>query len=282
MSGGAPDGRGDPGIARARELLTAAARVVVLTGAGISADSGVPTFRGPGGLWRSHRPEELATPEAFRADPRLVWEWYAWRREKVLGCAPNAGHLALARWARHRAGLTLVTQNVDGLHEAAARQLGDVTRADAARQGDDVAGGDPALPLELHGSLFRVRCTACGLERGHRETIDAGSPETLPRCPACGGLLRPAVVWFGEPLPLAVLERALQAAARADVCLVVGTSALVHPAAGVATEALRAGAALIEVNPEATPLTRHAAVAIRARAADALPALLKARSDAPG
>ena len=267
---GAPDGREDPAIARARDLLAAAERVVVLTGAGISADSGVPTFRGPGGLWRSHTPEELATPEAFRADPRLVWEWYAWRREKILGCAPNAGHLALARRARERPGLTLVTQNVDGLHEAAARQLRDPT------------GADPALPLELHGSLFRVRCTACGVERGHREPIDAGSPDTLPRCPACGGLLRPAVVWFGEPLPLAVLERALEAAAAADVCLVVGTSALVYPAAGVATEAVRGGAALIEVNPEPTPLTSHAAVAIRARAVDALPRLLEARSDASG
>ncbi|HUH13670.1 MAG TPA: NAD-dependent deacylase [Longimicrobiales bacterium] len=261
VSGGAEHAES---VARGRALLAEARRILVLTGAGISADSGVPTFRGPGGLWKRRRPEELATPQAFRSDPRLVWEWYAWRRERVRSCAPSAGHLALARWARSRPGITLVTQNVDGLHEAAARQLG-AAPADA-----------PAAPLELHGSLFRVRCTACGAERPHREPVDASAPETLPRCETCGGLLRPAVVWFGEPLPRAVLERALEAAARADACLVVGTSGVVYPAAGLATEAVRGGAALVEVNPEPTPLSLLATVTIRAGSAATLPELLGA------
>lgn len=248
----------------ARAILERAERVVVLTGAGISADSGVPTFRGPEGLWKRWRPEQLATPEAFRSDPRLVWEWYAWRREKVAACRPNPGHDALAGLALRRPGITLVTQNVDGLHEAAAV-------AAAAARGRPP---DPALPLELHGSLFRVRCTGCGERAGHRGPIDAGSPETLPRCHGCGGLLRPDVVWFGEPLPADLLARALAAAGEAEACLVVGTSAVVYPAAGVAMRALEAGAALVEVNPEPTPLSPYAEACLRARAAGALPGLL--------
>jgi NAD-dependent deacetylase len=143
-------------IERARALLAEAARVVVLTGAGISAESGVPTFRGPDGHWRGRRPEELATPEAFRRDPRAVWEWYAWRRERIADCRPNAGHLALARLALARDGVTLVTQNVDGLHHLAAREV--------AGEG----APDAALPLELHGAIFRVRCTGCGASALHR------------------------------------------------------------------------------------------------------------------
>ena len=254
-------------LATARALLGGARRLVVLTGAGVSAESGVPTFRGPGGLWRSHRAEDLATPGAFARDPRLVWEWYGWRRALVAGCAPNAAHQALARHAATHAGahgaVRLVTQNVDGLHAAAARALGPTVPA-------------AVLPLELHGSLFRVRCTRCDWGAEHREPIDARSLDTLPRCPRCAALARPAVVWFGESLDPLVLEAAWTAAAEAEVCLVVGTSGVVQPAASLAAVTRDAGGWVIEVNPEATPLTGLAAVALRAPAAVAVPALLDA------
>lgn len=246
-------------VERARRLLAGAGEVMVLTGAGISADSGVPTFRGEGGLWREHRPEELATPRAFARDPRLVWEWYAWRREVVSGCRPNEAHRALARWALRRDAVWIVTQNVDGLHAVAAR----------------VAGGSPTDRLiELHGSLFRVRCTGCGERRAHRRPIDATSEATLPRCEACGSLLRPDVVWFGEPLPESVISGAVEVARRADACLVVGTSAVVQPAAGLASTVAQRGGALIEVNPAVTSLTTLAHVSLRTRAAATVPALV--------
>lgn len=247
----------------ARALLERARRILVLTGAGISAESGVPTFRGEGGLWRSHRPEELATPEAFARDPVLVWSWYQWRRDLVAGCAPNAGHDALARLAL--AGRAhLVTQNVDGLHELAAER--------AAGSADP----SPALPLPLHGSLFGNRCTRCGRRsEGRGVPVDTTWTETLPRCPApCGGLLRPDVVWFGEGLDRAVLSRAFALAEAADVCLVVGTSAVVQPAAAIPLVTVRAGGALVEVNPEPTPLSRHAAASLQGPAGAILPALL--------
>jgi NAD-dependent deacetylase len=247
---------------RARALLADASQVVVLTGAGVSAESGVPTFRGPEGLWKSHRPEELATPAAFNRDPRLVWEWYAWRREKVGACRPNAGHRALARLALARPGVTLVTQNVDGLHTLVAQE-----EARAANPG-------PALPLELHGSLFRVRCTACRFARDDRSPVDASSRATLPRCPDCGALLRPAVVWFGEALDGDVLSVAFGAAQTAHVCVVAGTSAVVHPAASIPLATARSGGAIIEVNTEATPLSSTATVTLAGPAGTVLPQLV--------
>jgi len=276
-------------LPEARALLARAERVVVLTGAGVSAASGVPTFRGRDGLWGSFRAEDLATPEAFARDPGLVWAWYLWRRGLVAACAPNAAHRALARYALARAGVRLVTQNVDGLHERAAREAA----------GPDGAPG-PALPVTLHGSLFRDRCTACVFERDALPAAAPGStadprpkactedgpptgsaappprlPEhALPRCPDCGALLRPGVVWFGEALPAGALEAAARAARRAEVCVVAGTSALVHPAASLPLETLRAGGVVIEVNPAPTPLSRVAALALRAGAEDALPELL--------
>ena len=251
-------------VARARELLGHAERIVVLTGAGVSAESGVPTFRGAGGLWKSRRPEELATPEAFARDPRLVWEWYAWRRTLVAACAPNAAHEALARFALHHGGTLLVTQNVDGLHRRAADQIAG-------------AGGDPSLayPLEIHGAIHRDKCSACARRTPPLEQVDASSERTLPRCEACGGLLRPDVVWFGESLDADVLQAAFDAASRADVCLVVGTSAVVYPAAGVPDVTLARGGAVIEINPEATPLTARATVSIRGTAVGVVPALVK-------
>lgn len=224
----------------------------------------MPTFRSANGLWKQFRVEELATPEAFARDPRTVWEWYAWRREQVARCTPNAAHLACARRALRSSGVTIVTQNVDGLHAAAARA--------------EAGSGDPAaaMPIELHGSLFRDRCASCGAPREPQGelAIDASSEATLPRC-LCGGLLRPGVVWFGEQLPAAELEAAFDAARQADVCLVVGTSAVVYPAAGIAVAAMERGASLIEVNPEETPFTTHAAVSLRGTAAATVPELLE-------
>jgi NAD-dependent deacetylase len=250
---------------RARDLVARAERVLVLTGAGISAESGVPTFRGPEGLWRAFRAEELATPSAFARDPRLVWEWYDWRRRRVRACRPNTAHLALAAFALTRgSGVRVATQNVDGLHGIAVRET-------AASLLASPAATHAAFPLELHGSLFRVRCTACGARRPHVDPIDASSAASLPRCERCGSLVRPDVVWFGEPLDDAMLGEAVQRARTASVCLVVGTSAVVQPAASLAMVTKHAGGSVIEVNPEATPLTPFADVSIRATAAETVP-----------
>ena len=239
-----------------RGALQQAKRVTVLTGAGISAESGVPTFRGAGGLWRNFSPEELATPEAFARDPRLVWEWYNWRREIIHRAQPHAGHLALAELEREKAGdeerrgnrFTLVTQNVDGLHDrAGSRNL-----------------------LKLHGDIWWVRCLKCGAEeRNEQEPL----PELPPRC-HCGGLLRPAVVWFGEPLPLDQWGRALEASAQAEILLVIGTSAMVYPAAGLAEVARRSGARLAVINPEPTPLDGLANWVLKGESGTLLPRLI--------
>ena len=234
-----------------REIATRlreARRWFVLTGAGISAESGVPTFRGPGGLWEGSRPEELASPEGFRADPLRVWRWYRWRRSVVAAAAPNAGHYALVALERARPGFCLATQNVDGLH----------ARAGSARV------------CELHGSIHRSRCSAsCG-----RECVEPPGEE-LPRCP-CGSLLRPDVVWFGESLDEEILREVFTEAERCDACLVVGTSALVVPAAALPLTARRAGAIVIEVNPEETALSSSCEAVLRGPAAQLLPAFLQA------
>ena len=229
--------------------LAQASRLTVLTGAGVSAASGVPTFRGPDGLWRRYRPEELATPEAFARDPRLVWEWYDWRRQRIAACAPNDAHHVLARWSA-RPGFTLVTQNVDGLHE----------RAGSA----DV--------LCLHGSIWELRCAdGCAGGRAARRHLVAPLAELPPRCPHCDGLERPGVVWFGESLDVTVLGRAAQAAAACDVFIAVGTSAVVYPAAGLVVEAKRAGAMTIEINPDETPMAPYLDLTIRQPAERCLP-----------
>ena len=249
-------------LEKARALLAEANRVCVLTGAGVSAESGVPTFRGEDGLWKNYRAEELATPQAFRRDPRLVWEWYDWRRQKIAACAPNPGHLALAELALGPTSVRIVTQNVDGLHEAAAR---------------DVAGARdpyPALPLEVHGSIFRVKCMACSYQAPHRDPVQHSTEEDLPRCPACRALLRPAVVWFGESLDSRVLTEAFEAARSASVCIVAGTSALVQPAASIPLATLEGGGKLIEVNPDATPLTGMAAASLQGGSGEVLPLLV--------
>jgi NAD-dependent deacetylase len=248
-----------PLIHRARLLLDRAARPVVLTGAGISAESGVPTFRGAGGLWKTFRPEDLATPEAFARDPRMGGEWYGWRRGLIARCEPNPAHRAIAAWMARSPGVVLVTQNVDDLHERAARAAG-------------APEGPPRL-LKVHGAIFRARCTRCGEETAHEGAVDAASAAALPHC-ACGGLLRPAVVWFGEMLPADVIQQAFQAARDADVCLVVGTAGAVYPVAGVVHQAQHQGAPVIVVDPGKTEYDAIADLRFAAKAGEVLPLLL--------
>ena len=238
-------------ISRAASLIRGARAITALTGAGVSAASGIPTFRGADGLWRTYRAEALATPEAFDRDPKLVWEWYDWRRGLIREARPNAAHEVLARWTRDR-GAIVITQNVDGLHEQAGAQ--DLIR--------------------LHGSIWHVRCRA-RCQGGAPDWRDDTVPlATLPpRCPDCGGVVRPGVVWFGEPLDAAVLDRARAAAAGCDVFLAVGTSALVYPAASLIPEAKRSGASVIEINPDPTSASSTADIVIRQPAAEALAAI---------
>ena len=243
--------RSNPSIAgnliTARQWLSEAERVAVLTGAGISAESGVPTFRGTGGLWREYRPEDLATPDAFARDPKLVWDWYDWRRGLIAGTEPNAGHHALARMEQRLPRFSLITQNVDGLH--------------------DLAGSRRVH--KLHGDIWELRCTVCA-HRGINRAVPL--PEIPPRC-ACGALLRPGVVWFGEMLPAEVLEQAWADASACDLFLVVGTSALVHPAAALPKAAAARGARVIEINTEETSISGSADLVLRGTAAALLPAL---------
>ena len=254
-------------LTRARALVDAADRIVVLTGAGVSAESGIPTFRGDGGLWKSHRPEDLATPTAFARDPRLVWEWYAWRRSLLAECEPNAAHAALARMALGAPRrVTLVTQNVDGLHHRAAR-------SEAVRAGGEARARD-AYPLEVHGAIHRDRCSRCGRLDERPAPVDAGSRDSLPRCGDCGALMRPDVVWFGEPLDPEIIGAAMDAAGAADLCLVVGTSALVQPAASIPEVTMQQGGRVIELNLDPTPLSARAAVSVRGRAGELVPALV--------
>jgi NAD-dependent deacetylase len=240
-------------IARARELLEHATSVAVLTGAGISAESGIPTFRDAlTGLWEKFRPEELATPEAFEANPRLVWDWYAWRRERVAKAVPNAGHRALVtierRCREREVDFTLVTQNVDGLHRTAGSER----------------------VVELHGNIRRVKC----FDSHHPVESWPEEGEQVPTCPRCGSLLRPDVVWFGEALPPQALAAAMAAARTCDVFLCVGTSTVVEPAASLPFIAGESGASVIEVNLQRTPLSREASLSLRGTAAEILPLLV--------
>jgi NAD-dependent deacetylase len=234
------------------DRLHRASRVTVLTGAGVSAASGIPTFRGAGGLWGGLSAEALASARGFAADPKLVWEWYDWRRQLIRDAEPNAAHHALAAWMRARPGLTLITQNVDGLHERAGAR--------------DV--------LRLHGSIWQLRCWHDCHASGDSWTDESVPLVPLPpRCPHCGALARPGVIWFGEPLD----RRILAAAARAcecDVFLSVGTSSVVYPAAGLLHDAKRHGAFTIEINPDATDASSIVDCRIRAAAEDVLPRLL--------
>jgi NAD-dependent deacetylase len=235
-----------------RALISAlrnSSHTVILTGSGISAESGVPTFReAQTGLWARFDPQELATPGAFARDPRLVWDWYAWRRKLVAEAHPNPGHLAIAEMQHLVQDLTLVTQNVDGLHQRACSRG----------------------VIELHGNISRTRCS---VEGTRVENYDQS--EAPPLCPSCGAPLRPDVVWFGEMLPPEAMDAASEAARGADVFLSVGTSSLVYPAAALPFEALGSGATLVEINPGETPLTPHVDYALRGPAGDVLLRLIR-------
>ena len=234
-----------------RGWIREARHIAVLTGAGMSAESGVPTFRdAQTGLWSQFNPQDLATEAAFRADPQRVWDWYAHRREMIAAVLPNAGHLALASFAeRHPGRLALITQNVDGLHQLAGQ-------SDA---------------LALHGNIADDRWLDTPRSCCSGETIETGRP---PRCPVCGNLRRPGVVWFGESLPTAALEAAEHAARHCDLMLVIGTSGEVYPAAGLAFTAHQSGSRVVVINPESTPLDVVADLCLQAPAAECLPALL--------
>lgn len=236
-------------LEKASQWLRSAKSLAVLTGAGISAESGIPTFRGAAGLWRNFRPEELATPEAFARNPILVWEWYEWRRELIAAAEPNPGHLALVELERRIPRFTLITQNVDGLHDrAGSRKI-----------------------LKLHGDIWTDRCTVCGSEVVRQPGEKASTQP--PRC-ECGGIRRPGVVWFGEPLPADVWRKAEEAVQNADVMLVIGTSAVVYPAAGLAPLAVSRGAKVVEVNLEKTPFSSMVDCSIQGKAGEILPKLL--------
>jgi NAD-dependent deacetylase len=230
--------------------LDPAKKIVVLTGAGISAESGVPTFRGEDGLWRRYRAEELATAEAFEANPQLVWEWYDWRRGIIGKAEPNPGHLVIAEMERIFPYFSLITQNVDGLHRRAGN----------------------SRVIEIHGNLWQLRCVRDG-----RVSEDFRSPLPVipPRC-ACGALLRPHVVWFGEALNQEDLAQAYDYIKESDILLVVGTSAIVQPVASFPLIAKQAGALVIEVNKDPTPLSSLADAAFQGKAGEILPALLAA------
>ncbi len=226
-------------------------RLVALTGAGVSQESGLRTFRdAQAGLWAQYKPTELASPEAFARDPKLVWDWYAWRREAVKAVRPNAGHYALVGFEKRTSHFTLITQNVDNLHRMAGSQN----------------------VLELHGNIQRVRCAECYT---FTEIWDDDS-EAVPRCKECGGLLRPDVVWFGESLPRVQLEAAVQAARTCDVFFSIGTSGVVQPAASLAFAAHNRGAIIVEINAEATPLTPKADYVLHGKSGEILPRLVEA------
>jgi NAD-dependent deacetylase len=240
-----------PALDRVARALAPGARITVMTGAGVSAASGVPTFRGADGLWKHFRVEDLATPDAFTRDPRSVWEWYDWRRAVIAGCQPNPAHHVLASWRLRFPRFTLITQNVDGLHER--------------------AGADGVL--RLHGSIWDVGCWNECSAAPHRWRDDTVPfPVLPPPCPHCGGPLRPGVVWFGEMLDTDVVDRCLEAT-RCDVFFTIGTSSVVYPAAGFLDHARRYGAMTVEINPEATPASSSVDAVLAERAELALAAL---------
>ena len=219
-------------------------RITVMTGAGVSAASGVPTFRGPGGLWKDFRPETLATAEAFQRDPRLVWEWYDWRRQVLSTKTPNRAHEVLALWSKRYPNFTLITQNVDGLHERAG--TGNVIR--------------------FHGSIWEVQCwNECGAspKRWWDETVPYA--RIPPECPHCGGLIRPGVVWFGEGIDRDVMRRSA-AAAQCDIFFTIGTSSIVYPAAALVHQAKQGGAYTVEMNIESTPASGELDLALKGSA----------------
>ena len=224
------------------EWLMSSRYAVAFTGSGVSAESGITTFRGKNGLWNKYRAEDLATLEGFLRNPELVWEWYSWRIEKVFNAKPNPAHIALAKLEKNGIIKTIITQNVDGLHQkAGAKNV-----------------------IELHGSIWRVKCIKCGyktrIDRPYRKD------EIPPRCPECGSLLRPDVVWFGEPLPQKEYREAVSAAINSDLMLVIGTSGVVYPAAAIPHYAKDRGARIVVINPDTTGHDDIADIIVREKA----------------
>ncbi len=242
----------DRKIERVASMVKNSQYTTVLTGAGISAESGIPTFRGKNGLWNKYRPEDLATPQAFERDPKLVWEWYLWRMKLIFSKKPNLGHKALAEMEKRGFIKSIITQNVDDLHErAGSRNV-----------------------IHLHGTLRDVICSnrTCG----YRTEANMILKETIPPvCPKCESLLRPGVVWFGESLPAEELNRAFHEAERSEIILVVGTSAVIQPAASIPLITKQKGGKIIEINPDVTPLTSVADESIRCKAGEALTAIIE-------
>ena len=237
-------------INRIVQLMHRAKRCVVLTGAGVSAESGVPTFRGDDGLWGKFKPEELATVDAFLANPKLVWEWYNWRRKIIGEVKPNPGHYALVEMEKLFDHFVLITQNVDGLHRRAGSQN----------------------ILELHGNINKNKCLECASQ--FPDDIEI-KPDEIPVCPQCGGKIRPDVVWFGEMLDGNTINQAFDESAKADIFFSIGTSAIVHPAASLPVEAKRSEATLIEINVDKTPLSYAADYHIEEPSGQFLPVLLE-------
>jgi len=228
--------------------LAEAEKIAVLTGAGISAESGIPIFRGAEGLWKKYRAEELATPSAFERDPRLVWEWYDWRRGIIGGKKPHKGHEVLASWERLFPHFHIITQNVDGFHSLAGS--------------NDV--------LELHGNIWKMRCTREGTVSDNNTTPLEKIP---PLCPDCGALLRPHIVWFGESLDMGILDQAFRCSSTCDAMFIIGTSAVVQPAASLPMSAMENSALTVEINPDPTPISGHVDFSLRGKAGDILPRL---------
>ena len=246
----------DDSIAQIAERIQKASRITVLTGAGVSAASGVPTFRGEGGLWKNYSPQELATPEAFQRDPKLVWEWYDWRRGLIAKCQPNEAHRVLALWSKRYPGFTLITQNVDGLHERIG--TGNVIR--------------------FHGTLWEVFCWNRCKSSPRQWIFDEVPLQTIPPiCLHCGGIIRPAVIWFGEGIDADVMQKSTEAL-ECDLFLSIGTSAVVYPAAGMVDSAHHRGAFTVEINLEPTPASASVDLALQGPAES----ILKQIDDAIG
>lgn len=237
-------------IQAARDIIDSCSSLTVLTGAGISAESGVPTFRGKEGLWRNFRSEDLATPEAFWKNPKLVWEWYDWRRNVIKDAKPNPGHFALAELECQKNKFTLITQNIDGLHQMAGNRN----------------------IIEMHGNIWQIRCTKCGyIESSHKVRLE----EIPPRCKECSEIGRPNVVWFGEIIPMNVIDISLKAVEECDVMLIVGTSGIVEPAASMGLVAKQTGKPVIEINLEYTPNSGLFDMTILGKSGEVLPLLYK-------
>lgn len=231
------------------EKIKNSKKVVVLTGAGISAESGVPTFRGEKGLWKNLRPEDLASPFAFQQNPKLVWEWYDWRRNLIKPLKPNKGHKVIASIEKKKPNFTLITQNVDGLHQKAGNKSS----------------------IELHGNIWKMRCTE---EKTVTENLESPLKNIPPIC-NCGAMLRPHIVWFGESLPSEAIQSSYQVAEECDLMLVIGTSALVQPAASLPGIAQSTGAYVVEVNAEETPISKQVDDSYIGKAGEVLPLLGK-------